>query len=87
MTECTLDSSVPDWVIEHPATLAVFQRLGIDYCCGGKSLEYACREQGLDAHAVLKTLLRSIEVHRNNDDDASTTNSGTVLKQIPECQF
>lgn len=56
MMECTLDSSVPDWVIEHPETLAVFQKLGIDYCCGGKSLEFACREQGLDVDAVLKSL-------------------------------
>jgi iron-sulfur cluster repair protein YtfE (RIC family) len=61
MTECTLDSSVPDWVIEHLVALAVFQTLDIDYCCGGRSLEFACREQGLDAAAVLKTLLRALE--------------------------
>ena len=57
MSECDLDTSVPDWVIEHPATLAVFQELGIDCCCGGKSLAYACRQQGLDAEAVLAKLL------------------------------
>ena len=70
MMECTLDSSVPDWVIEHPETLAVFQNLGIDYCCGGKSLEFACREQGLDVDTVLKSLFWSIEANRNNDHDA-----------------
>lgn len=74
MMECTLDSSVPDWVIEYPETLAVFQNLGIDYSCGGKSLEFACREQGLNADAVLKSLLRSIEVDRNNAPDATTSN-------------
>jgi iron-sulfur cluster repair protein YtfE (RIC family) len=41
VTPCDLDTSVPDWVIEHPDTLTVFQQLGIDYCCGGKSLGYA----------------------------------------------
>ena len=56
MTECDLDTPVPDWVIEHPPTLAVFQELGIDYSCGGKSLGYACRQQGLDAEVVLATL-------------------------------
>lgn len=56
MTECTLDSSVPDWVIEHPVTLAVFQVLGIDYCCGGKSLAFACREQGHEPATVLGKL-------------------------------
>jgi hypothetical protein len=39
-----LDSSVPDWLIEHPGLLALFQELGIDYCCGGKSLRTACRK-------------------------------------------
>jgi len=38
MDECDLDTSVPDWIIEHPETLATFQELGIDYGCGGKSL-------------------------------------------------
>ena len=37
MSECDLDTSVPDWVIDHPETLSVFQELGIDTCCGGKS--------------------------------------------------
>jgi len=58
MTSCDLDTSVPDWVIEHPETLAVFQELGIDYSCGGKSLAYACRERGLDATMVLEKLYR-----------------------------
>ena len=60
MTSCDLDSTVPDWIIEHPETLAVFQELSIDYSCGGKSLGYACREQGLDAEVVLAKLLRCV---------------------------
>ena len=56
MIECDLDTSVPEWIIEHSETLAVFQELGIDYCCGGKSLAYACRERGLDASTVLAKL-------------------------------
>jgi regulator of cell morphogenesis and NO signaling len=48
-----LDSSVPDWLIEHPQLLPLFRELGIDYCCGGKSLDTACREQGLDPQIVL----------------------------------
>jgi regulator of cell morphogenesis and NO signaling len=61
MSDCDLDTSVSDWVIEHPATLAVFQELGIDYCCGGKSLGFECRQRGLDAEAVLATLLRRLD--------------------------
>ncbi len=61
MSECDLDSSVPEWMIEHPVTLAVFRELGIDYCCGGKSLAYACRQQGLDANEVLEKLRRGLD--------------------------
>lgn len=60
MSECDLDTPVPEWVIDHPETLMTFQELGIDYCCGGKSLAYACRERGLDAAAVLEQLRRSL---------------------------
>jgi len=61
MTSCDLDRSVPDWVIEYPKTLAVFQELGIDYPCGGKSLAYACRERGLGVEMVLAKLLRCVD--------------------------
>ena len=67
MVECDLDTPVPDWVIEHPESLTVFQELGIDYCCGGKSLAYACRDRGLDAAAVLTRLQRFLEVQHKDD--------------------
>ncbi len=56
MTHLALDSSVPDWIIDHAETLAVFQELGIDYSSGGKSLAFRCREPGLDEQFVLSRL-------------------------------
>lgn len=56
MTESSLETSVPDWVIDHPETLAMFQELGVDFSCGGKSLGFACREQGLSEQYVLSKL-------------------------------
>lgn len=56
MIECSAETSVPDWIIDHPETLAVFQELGIDYSCGGKSLELACREQALPEQYVMAKL-------------------------------
>ena len=47
-------SSVPDWLIEYPALLSYFEQLGIDYSCGGKSLDVACRERGLHAAEVIR---------------------------------
>jgi iron-sulfur cluster repair protein YtfE (RIC family) len=67
MSECDLDTSVPDWVIEHPETLPVFQELGIDTSCGGKSLGFACRQQGLDAEAVLAQLLHRLNANRQDN--------------------
>jgi regulator of cell morphogenesis and NO signaling len=40
-----------------PALTWELERLGLDYCCGGKrSLAEACREQNLDPEAVIKEL-------------------------------
>ena len=67
MSECDLDTSVPDWVIDNPETLSVFQELGIDTCCGGKSLGFACRQRGLDAEVVLAKLLHCLGASRQDD--------------------
>jgi iron-sulfur cluster repair protein YtfE (RIC family) len=72
MTSCDLDTSVPDWVIEHPEMLAVFQKLGIDYSCGGKSLAYACRVRGLEAEVVLAQLLHCMDGNQQVDCPSSS---------------
>ena len=66
MTHCSLETSVPDWIIDHPQTMALFQSLGIDYSCGGKSLEYACRQQGLNPQDVLLQLTAAINEETEN---------------------
>lgn len=41
-------------VSSNPVFTYELERLGLDYCCGGqRSLEEACRQQGLDAEAVM----------------------------------
>ncbi len=54
--DCDFGTSLPDWIIEHPETLSVFEEFGIDYSCGGKSLGYVCDQQGVDHKLVLKAL-------------------------------
>jgi iron-sulfur cluster repair protein YtfE (RIC family) len=59
-----LENSVLDWVIEYPQVLPLFQELRIDYCCGGKSLLYACHANNLDPRvvmALIEQLTRSID--------------------------
>lgn len=67
MDDLDLHSSVPDWVIDFPGSLAVFKELGIDYSCGGKSLETACREQGLNPKQVLSRLAASRSNNGSSD--------------------
>ena len=55
-TDCDIESSVVDWLIDHPQSLAILRQLGVDYTCGGKSLEMACRERGLDPREVAARL-------------------------------
>ena len=48
-----LDSSLPDWLIDVPASAAVFKRYNLDTSCGGKSLDYICRQSGIDPEIIL----------------------------------
>ena len=45
--------TVGEWVTERPSRSRVFERLGIDYCCGGKQpLDAACSEGGREREEV-----------------------------------
>ena len=53
----TAETLVSDVARENPATLRVFERLGIDYCCGGKvPLKEAIAAKGLQAETILAEL-------------------------------
>ncbi len=69
--ECDLDTSIPDWIIEHPETTGIFNELGLDASCGGKSLEYVALQKGLEPEDVLAKLRRAVE------SDTSSNNAGS----------
>jgi len=49
--------TVRDIALEQPTSIRVFERLGIDYCCGGrKPLGEACSERNLQFDDVLSAL-------------------------------
>lgn len=61
MKQVNLNSSVGTWVAAHPQTSRVFEALQIEYCCGGgKSLEQACWDRGLDPEQVVQQLEQAI---------------------------
>jgi regulator of cell morphogenesis and NO signaling len=49
--------TVREIALEQPASIRVFERYGIDYCCGGrKPIEEACSTKGLDVERVIAAL-------------------------------
>ncbi len=49
--------TVREYALEIPAATRIFEKLGIDYCCGGgKSLSEACAKAGVAVDAVLGSL-------------------------------
>jgi len=62
------ERTVGEMVVENPATARVFEKYGIDYCCGGKhSLDDACRESGV-APTVLLDELRQAALKPQPDE-------------------
>lgn len=69
----TPQSTVGNIALEHPASVRVFEKLGIDYCCGGSQpLAEACREHSLDVKTVMAELeVAGKEIQRKDPDWAS----------------
>jgi regulator of cell morphogenesis and NO signaling len=50
-------TTVREIALEQPASIRIFEKFGIDYCCGGrKPLAQACQERSLDLQTVLAAL-------------------------------
>jgi len=64
---CDLDTAIPDWIIEYPQTMVVFNQLKLDISCGGKSLQYVAECAGLNPQDVLQTLKQQIADHPTAD--------------------
>ncbi|HKW99022.1 MAG TPA: iron-sulfur cluster repair di-iron protein [Bryobacteraceae bacterium] len=56
------EKTVGELAAEIPAAARVFEKYGIDYCCGGKHpVETACRERGIAPEQVLEELEQAAE--------------------------
>jgi regulator of cell morphogenesis and NO signaling len=65
----TTERTVRELALEYPALTRVFEKLGIDYCCGGgKSLEEACHAAHVDPDQVMRSLDASNGAERNERD-------------------
>ncbi|BBM70606.1 iron-sulfur cluster repair di-iron protein [Rhodothermus marinus] len=63
-----LSKTLGELVAADERRAALFDRLGLDYCCGGdRSLEAACRERGLDP-ATVAAVLEALETSEAADE-------------------
>ena len=70
------ETTVREIALDQPASIRVFERLGIDYCCGGrKPLAQACAERSLD----LRSVLAALENTETSKDASSSRSSPAVL--------
>lgn len=71
-TPITADATVAQLVTERPELIRIFEKLGIDYCCGGKTpLGEACAQRNLDANSVVLTLQAVAETTRHEQASAT----------------
>ncbi len=72
-TTLGVDDSVSQWVVELPARSRVFEKNGIDYCCGGKAtLRQACAKRHVNPETVIADLLAAGHEPDQKDWSAAT---------------
>ena len=78
------DTSVATLVTDRPARARIFERLGIDYCCGGDhSLAEAARKNGLDPETVVQMLDAAATASSGNDTtDWTSASLGALIDHI-----
>lgn len=71
--ESDLETSVVDWLIDHPGAEALFKEWGIDMGCAGKSLGWAAEQRGLDPHWLLSQLDERLGIERRSASSRRAT--------------
>src|SRR5579871_2416545 len=81
MTDIT--KTVREIALEQPTSIRVFERLGIDYCCGGrKPLTEACSERNLQVPEVVAALESAAHAGKPVGTDWSQTSLQQLIDHI-----
>ncbi len=78
----TDETTVGQLVVERPNRARIFEKLGIDYCCGGKKpLRQVCADKGLEFDSVIREL-ESAETPSENQTDWSVATLTALADHI-----
>lgn len=67
-------STLRSIALDQPATIRVFERFHLDYCCGGnRPLAEACEQKGLDVNTVLAALAEATAAAQPTRDFTQAT--------------
>ena len=85
MTTSTIDRTVGQIAAESPAAVRVFEKYGIDFCCGGKiPVAEACCRKGLDAALLLAEIDQAIQAPAEDQTDWLTAPLPALIDHILE---
>jgi regulator of cell morphogenesis and NO signaling len=74
--------TVAELAVERPARVRIFEKLGLEYCCGGKRpLAEACAAAGLDTHTVV-AMLEAVEAGGGDARDWAAAPLGEVVDHV-----
>ena len=80
----TLDTTIRAIVADDYRAAAVFQRYGIDFCCGGnRSVDDASREAGISADEVLRAVAAATQAP---DVNATRFNEWDLVRLDPDAR-
>ncbi len=64
--EITKDMIINEVIKKHPQTISVFNRFGVDACCGGgQGIEQTATADGINVTALLGALNEVVQVSGN----------------------
>ena len=81
-----VNKTVREFAIEFPSATRVFEKLKIDYCCGGdRPLKDACVQKGLEVEEVLQLLGQATPTEANPEStDSQRLPLANLIKLIVE---
>jgi regulator of cell morphogenesis and NO signaling len=79
----TPQTTVRDIAMEQPSSIRVFEKYGIDYCCGGRRpLAEACEERSVSPEAVLAAIEDAAQGGQPQEKDWTTAPLGSICRHI-----